>query len=192
MGFAKLPQAGRTTYQADIAEMARAFLLQLTNGGGGAPAGGEHGIDDEDLGGTQVGGEFKVVALRAMGLLVAIHADVADAGIGKDLEHAIDETEPGPQDRGDDDGARQGGAGVGRERSLDGALDGLEIAGDLESHERGQFPKLPAEHLRGCGTVADDGQFHPDQGVIDKGDALVCGLVRHAGSISKPARICRD
>lgn len=137
MSAAQLLEAGGAADEADVTEMARAFFLQLGDGAGGAPACGEHGIDDEDLGGTEVGGELEVVALGAMGLLVAVHADVADAGIGEDLQHAIDEAEACAEDGGDDDGTGEGCAGVGGERGIDGTLDGLEVAGDLEGHEGG-------------------------------------------------------
>jgi hypothetical protein len=68
MRAAKLLEARGTTYQADVTQVAGAAFLQLGDGAGGAPAGGEHGIDDEDLGGTEVGGKLEVVTLRAMGL----------------------------------------------------------------------------------------------------------------------------
>ena len=172
MGGAQLAEAFGTAYEADVTEMAGAFVLQLRNGAGGAPAGGEHGIDDENLRGGEVGGELEVVALRAVGPLIAVHADMADAGIREDLEHAVDEAEAGAEDGGDDDGAGEGGAGVGSERGVDGALEDFKIAGDLEGHEGGEFAELAAECLGGGGAVADDGELNPDERVIDKGDAF--------------------
>ena len=94
---------------------------------------------------------------------------------------------PGAEDGSDDDGAGERGACVGCERGLDRTLDGLEVAGDFEGHQRGEFAKLPAKFFRGGGAVADDGEFYPDEGMVDDGDAVdwSVALLGHSGWINK-------
>src|SRR5690606_3918402 len=48
--------------EADDAEVADAGLLEEGDGAGGAAAGGEHGVDQQHLGGGDVGGQLAVVA----------------------------------------------------------------------------------------------------------------------------------
>src|SRR5688572_25910270 len=84
-----------------------------------AAARGEHRVDDEHLGVLDPRRDVLVVADGPQRLLVAVHAEVADAGLRHQPQEAVDEPEPGAQDRHDHDLVGEPHAGGRLEQGLD-------------------------------------------------------------------------
>ena len=57
--------------------------LELRDRGGGAEAGGQHGVDEDDVGRGEVRRGLEIIALGAMRRFVPKHADVSHADIRK-------------------------------------------------------------------------------------------------------------
>ena len=122
-----------------------------------------------------VGRELAVVLVRLVGLGVAVHAHVAHARGGDEVEDAVDHAEAGAQDR--DDGDLLAGdalAGGDLERGLH--LDGLEgeVARGLVALEQGELAHEVAELLGAGLLVAKDSHLVLDHRVVDE---------RHAGAL---------
>jgi hypothetical protein len=75
-----------------------ALVLELLHGRHGRVAGGQHGVDHDHVALAHVFGHLEVVLDGLEGLGVAVQADVADAGAGHHVEHAVQETVAGAQD----------------------------------------------------------------------------------------------
>ena len=91
---------------------------------------------------------------------------------GKQIEHAFHQTQAGAQDGGDDHGAGQGAAIVGRERGLDALDAGGQGARGLEDHQRGEFVEAGAKLAGARAHVAQLGELHLHERVIDQRDAV--------------------
>ena len=77
--------------------------LEDVDGGGGAPAGREHRVEDQaQVDGRRVG-QLVVVLDRAERALVAEQAEMPDLGGRHELEHRVDHAEAGAQDRDEAD-----------------------------------------------------------------------------------------
>ncbi len=76
-------------------------FLELVDGGDRRVAGRQHGIDDDDQPVIQLGRGLVVVLDRLQRLVVAIDADMGDAGGRDEVEHAVEQAIAGPQDRGE-------------------------------------------------------------------------------------------
>src|SRR3569833_2792993 len=95
-----------------------------------------HRIDDDDQAVLELRWRLEVVLDRLQRLVVAIDADVGDAGGGHEIQHAVEQPIAGAQDRGEDQLLALDG---GRIHHLQGRFDRdhfeLEVACDLVSHQ---------------------------------------------------------
>lgn len=157
--------------EADEANPLGTAFLELVDCRGGAPAGGEHGIDENDIRLGEMRGGLEVVALRPARLLISVHADVRDAHFGEQPKHPFHHAQSGAQNGRDDDRALQDGAGTGIERGLHGARLRREVARHFVHHQRGDFGEPGAEVPGTCFCIPKLTQLHPNQGVIDNRDA---------------------
>lgn len=80
--------------------LAADFFHELHRGGRAA-AGGEHGIDDDDVALGNVGRHLEVILHGLKRLRVAEQADVADLDVRHHGDHAVDHAETGAEDRHD-------------------------------------------------------------------------------------------
>jgi hypothetical protein len=106
-----------------------------------------------------------------VGVLVALHADVAHAHVGQDVEHPFHHAEPRAQDGRDDDGAREGGTFVGHERGANVGRAGLEVAGGFEGEQGGEFGEPGAKFLGGRPFIAQARELHAHERMFDDSDA---------------------
>ncbi len=81
----------------------RAGVLERGDRGHRAAARGEHRIDDERRARREIARQLRVVLRGHRRVFVALQADVADAGVRKQLEHRFHHAEAGAQHRHDDD-----------------------------------------------------------------------------------------
>ena len=150
-----------------------AVLFQKINGGNGASAGGQHGIDHVNHPVGDVLRQLAVVFHGLVSLGVAVQADVADLGGGNQLHHVVHHAETRAENG--DDGqllAGQHPALGGSDGGLHLHLTGGQAAGGLIAHQTGNFADQLAEFLNGGLLVAQNGQLMLDQGMIE--DVYVC------------------
>jgi type I restriction enzyme M protein len=130
-------QAALAQFQLIALDGAGVELLQPVNRGGGRVAGGQHGVDDDDVALVHLGGHLEVVLHGLQRGRVAVQADVAHARAGHHVEHAVEKTIAGAQDGHQHQlFAVNHLAGHGLQRGLD--LDVLQrhVACDLVGHQR--------------------------------------------------------
>jgi len=136
--------------------------------GRGSP-GGQHRIQYEDVSFVDVSRELAVVFYGEQGVRVPVQPDVADLGVGNELQYSVDHAEPGPE-YGDYRKILPGQR-VGlrlRQRGLHFDLDEGEIARHLVHHESGDLlHKLP-ELLYRSVLVADHADLVLNQGVFEE------------------------
>ena len=89
--------------EADEAQPRAPASLQPADRAVALPPVASIGSTTNDLGVGHAGGQRLVVADGRSALLVAVHAEVADARLGHQAQEAVDHAEPGAQDRDDHD-----------------------------------------------------------------------------------------
>src|ERR671916_3342096 len=171
----RLLQRGHTLgrrHQAHEPQPPRAGALEPRDRLRGAAAGGQHRVDDEHLGLVDAGRHVLVVADGPQRLLVAVHAEMADAGVGHEAQEPVHHAQAGAQDRDDHDLVGQPDAGGGLERRLDLEVRGPQRAHRLvgEDHRR-LVERLPEAAVRGL-AISEDREEPPQQDVVDHGDAF--------------------
>ena len=143
-------------------------------------AGGEHGVDDQADAVLDVRRELAVVLMRHVRLGVAVHAHVAHARGGDELEQAVHHAEAGAQDRDDGDllaGEPAAGGDLKRRLHLD-VLE-REIAHGLIALKDRKLVHELAELLGGRVLVAQDGELVLHERVVDDGEACRVELLCH-------------
>ena len=85
------------------ADGAGALLLAEPDGVDGGATRREHRIEQQDLALRQLARQLRVVDDRLQRLLVAVHAEEADAGDRDHREDAVQHADAGPEDRHDAD-----------------------------------------------------------------------------------------
>src|SRR5918999_1431221 len=158
--------------QADERDPLCALPLHPGDGLRRAAAGGQHRVDHEDLGVGRARRDVLVVADRPQGLLVAVHAEVADARVGHQPQEAVDEAEAGAQDRHQHHLVGQPRALCALERRLELILVVPQAAHRLvgEDHRR-VVERLPEHAVRRL-AVAQDRHQAAQQDVVDDRDPL--------------------
>ena len=165
--------------------MGAAPLLDQGDGVAGGTAGGQHGIQHQQLAILAVGRQLAVVLHGLMGLRVAVQADVTHAGCGNQLGHGFHHAQASAQDRHD----TQLLAGQLTGRALaDGGLDlyllGGQVAGHLVHHQHGDLVEQLAELLGAGILAAHDGQLVLDQGMVkDHNFSHECASLRRRRSL---------
>ena len=159
-------------HQAHQGEPVRAGRLQLVEGVHGAAAGGEHRVDHEHVGVGQAGWQALVVVDRAVLLLVAVDAHVADAGAGEETQEAVDHPQAGAQHRHDRDLGGEAAAGGPLERGLHLHLRHGQAARGLDGQDRRGLEQGLAEVAVAGVAVAHDRQAVGENGVVHDGEAL--------------------
>ena len=144
-----------------------AIFLDKGDGVGRGAAGGQHGIDHEDLPLGDIGGHLAVILHRLVGLRIPEEADVADFRRGHQVNDGVHHAEASPENGHDGQLlAREHfhlGGGDGR---LHLALLGGQIAGCLIAHKGCNFPDNFPEFLHAGILVAENGQLVLQQRVI--------------------------
>ena len=143
-------------------------FLRLSMASTAEPPVAGHRIDHDDGRLGDVLRHLVIVLDGLFGLLVTVHADVADAREGHEREQTLDHAKARPQDRDDGELVLCEDLALGR---LDGGLDRLwarlEIARHLVAHEHRNLVQELAE-LRGLRVlVAHDGELVGDQRVVE-------------------------
>ena len=133
----------------------------------------------------------EIIALRAARLFIPKHADVGDAHVRQEIEHAFDQAEAGAQNGRDHDGPGERGTLRFRERRLHADRPGREIARRFEYQQRGEFieprPEIDGRRLR----VAQLADLHADERMVDDGDSGQ-RVVRHARVVTASAGACHQ
>ncbi len=150
-------------------DLAVAELLELAHGVDGAAARGEHRVDhDRELLALRRR-HLRVVGHRLGGLLVALHAQHADLGVGQHVEHRIQHPHARAQNRHEHDLLVDHVPDRLRHGRLD--LDGLRAQAleGLEREELGDFVHELAEEFRGRALVAHEGHAMVDERMLEDG-----------------------
>ena len=117
-------------------------------------AGGEHGIDDEDLPAGERR-ELAIVGSGFGGLVIPFQPDITHAHIGKDIGEGLHHAESGAQDRHDDEWLmRQDPALHPLERRVDFLRHGLDPVGRLNRQQQANLVRQGAKRRRLRGLVA--------------------------------------
>ena len=154
--------------QVDQTDVMASALLEERDGGGGAAAGSQHGIQHQKLAVLAVVRQFAVVFHRVEGFRIAVQADVAHLGRRDQVQHAVHHAQTGPQDRNDTDLLAAQNAGL---RGADGRFHfgflGGEIAGHFVDHQHADFLQQLAELLCAGFFVPHQAQLVLDQGMVE-------------------------
>jgi hypothetical protein len=114
--------------------------------------------------------------------LVAVHAEMADAGIGQQAQEAVDHAQPRAQHRDDRDLAEQPPAVRGLERRVDGDVARRQVAGRLDREDRRRLLERAAERPVRGGAVPQHDEPVVEHGVLHHGE------LGHGGGSSHVAR----
>ena len=140
------------------------------------------GFQHEALAARQVIGQAVRVGLDLEGVVVTAHAQETDLGGGQQPSHALEHAQAGAQDRHNDwtrlgeresDGRSDGG--------LDWGLGHSDLAGRLVGEQSDQLINELTKRRRWRITIAQDGKFVGDQGVISYVEAHGYRLHRPCG-----------
>ena len=77
--------------KAEESQVVSAALLEVVDRRDGRVGGGQHRVDDDDQPVLEVGRGLEVILDRLQRLVVAVDADMGDAGGGDEIEHAIEQ-----------------------------------------------------------------------------------------------------
>ena len=119
---------------------------------------------------------------------VAPHPDMSDRGIAEEWQDRLGHSEPGAEDRHDDDGPHERGAIVVRERRADAPWDGAEIAGGLAQKQAGDFREEAPEFPGLRAFIAEARELYVDERVTDHGDGGWQGRRGHAARCARNGR----
>ena len=159
----------------------------------GRAAGGEHGIEDEEIARVFAGRDLEVVVDRLERVVLAIDPDVTDPRRRDELRDPLDHAEPGAQDRHQGELlARHPHPPHPLERRLH--LGGLErqVFGHFVRHQHGDLVHQLLEVLGRGVLVAQDGELVLDQGVIEHGEVGKLGVRHGRESIPRSGEASRQ
>ncbi len=163
-------------HHADEHDVGGARLLHVGDRGAAAAPGGEHRVDDQGAASLH-GRELRVVVARLVGVLVALHAQVADDGVGVELGDGFEQAKARAED-GDRDQA------LGEPRALEAARAGSSTArGDRSARSRvaSATSSSPSRRVsaRYCGgpvvSITQAGEQVAGERVIDHGEGAASG-----------------
>ena len=132
---------------AEQMEVAGAELAQRVEREHRAAAGREHRVDHQHARVGEADGEARVVLRRDGRLLVALQADVADAGAGQQLEDGLEHAEAGAQHRHHHDFGAHAPAGRRPDGRLDAVVSLRQVARRLERQDQADAPRHLAERV---------------------------------------------
>ena len=156
--------SGHEDHELDVLA---APLLHFADGLCGAAAGSQHGVHDQHVALGNVLGHFAEIGMGLQSLLVPVHTDMAHTGGGNHSQHAVHQTQTGPEDGDDYELAAGQSGGV---HLADGGLNVLgghgQIAGGLIGDEHTDLADQFPEILDAGVLVPHDGQLVGHQGMI--------------------------
>ena len=166
-------QALRRRQEADIADGGRPCPLDPVDRGDGGMARGQHRIEDKDFALGDIDGQLAVILDRRQRLRVAIDPDMPHARVRHDLQHPVEESVAGAQDR--DEAHILGGKNRRfhrRDRRRDGHRLQALVAHHLVGEQHGDLAQQTAELCRSRLLLAHMGELVLDQRVLD--DSRLC------------------
>ena len=151
-------------------------MAALDDGDGvnGGAAGGQHGVQDDDVAFVNILGQLVVILHRLQGFVVPVQADVAHLGGGHQLQHALYHAQARPQDGhkgqlppGDDlgGGLLHGGDGF--------HIHQGQVPGGLVAHQRGNLADQLPEILGAGGHIPQKGELVLDERVVHDENILI-------------------
>src|SRR3989441_5481235 len=167
--------------EAEEADALGAGVLERVYGVRRRAAGGEHGVEHEEIARVFTGGDLEIVIDRLEGVVLAVDADVADARRGDELRDALDHAESRAQDRHEGELlSRHPDPPHPLERGFH--LRGLEreVLRHLIRHEHGDLVHQLLEVLGRGVLISQDRELVLDQRVIEHGEVRELG-VGHGG-----------
>ena len=163
--------AFRRRQQADHLEAAGARFLEPVDRGDGRVAGRQHGIEEDHDAVPEVRRHLEVVRHRRQGAGIAVESHVPDTRRRDEVEHALQQAVPGPQDGHEGQSfARQERRLHGRQRRLDAAGLGGQVAGDFIAEQQGNLAQQLSELLAAGFPLPHQRQLVPYQRMIDDRD----------------------
>src|SRR6266550_542180 len=179
VGLEHAPHALGRGDEAEEADPLGAGVLERAHGVRRRAAGGEHGIEHEEIARVFARWDFEIVVDRLERVVLTVDADVADAGRRDELRDALDHAESGAQDRHEGELLpRYADAPHALERGFH--LRGLErqVFRHLVRHEHGDLVHELLEIPRGGVLVPQDRELVLNQRVIEHREVGEFG-VRH-------------
>ena len=156
--------SGHEDHELDVLA---APLLHFADGLSSRTAGSQHGIHDQYVTLGNVLGHFAEVRMGLQRFLVPVHTDMANTGGGNHPQHAVHQTQTGPENGDDYELAACQSGGV---HLADGGLNVLgghgQIAGGLIGDEHTDLADQFPEILDAGVLVPHDGQLVGHQGMI--------------------------
>ena len=140
--------------------MLAAALLNEIDGGIGAAAGSQHGIDNDQLTLFNIDGQLAVIFYGQVGLRIAVQADMADLCGGNDVQNAVHHAQTCAQDRYDAQLAAGDDLGLAFcNRRFDFNFLQRQVAGHFICHQHCDFVQQLAEILGAAIGSAHEGQL---------------------------------
>ena len=153
---------------ADEMEVFRTMLFQETDGVDRGAAGGEHRVDDVDLKVFEVVRELAIIFMRLMGDLIAVKADMADAGGWDKLGQTIDHAHAGTEDWDEAKLAAANHLNGGLfDRSLDLDVLGWDVAKSLITLHDGDFLNKLTEFAGRSVLITKNGDLVSNERVFE-------------------------
>ncbi len=144
------------------------MFLQETDGVDRGAAGGEHRVDDVDLKVFEVVRELAIIFMRLMGDLIAVKADMADAGGWDKLGQTIDHAHAGTEDRDEAKLAAANHLNGGLfDRSLDLDVLGWDVAKSLITLHDGDFLNKLTEFAGRSVLITKNGDLVSNERVFE-------------------------
>ena len=173
MTFVHVFDAGRRGDDADERHRLCARLLDRVDRSGARVPRGEHRVEHDRVAVGEVGRELRVVLHRLERLLVAVHADEADARARHEREHAVEHADARAQHRADrhllaGDALR----GHRLERRLDLVVLGREVLRRLVREEQRDLVRELAEVDGRRLLVAQVAELVLDERMLDDGQTV--------------------
>ena len=155
------------------ANAGHAALFNLADSVNGATAGGKHGVNNKNLTLCNVIRQFAVVFNGLAGFGVAVKTDVAHSCLRKKVEHAVNHTDTGAENR------NNGGLFSFKllcyafcNRSFDFNILGFKVTSCFKTHKHCDFSDELAESFGVCFFAAKNGEFLQDNREVEN-DRLI-------------------
>ncbi len=166
----------RAGHQAEDLDASRSDGLDGVDRGHERTAGGQHRIDDDDVGFGDVGGKLVVVGDRFQRFLIAIEPQVPDSSFRNELQDPVGHAQTGAQHRHQGQIHRQSFPLATGNRRVHLDVDRRVVAGELEGHQAGDLPEQHPKLLHAGAPVAGQRQALLNQRMRNH---VHVGIVRH-------------
>jgi len=155
-----------------------AVVLHAVDSSGSAAAGGQHGVNDENIPLCDVLRHLAVIFHRIQGLRITIQADVTDLGSGQHFQHAVHHAQTGTEDGDDGDLlAGQHLAVCHIHWSLYIHITSGQVTGGLIGHETGDLGNDLPKFVGAGMLIPQDAQLMLEQGVVQNMNVITHGFV---------------